>query len=141
MRDLADLIFHSLSLPVVARNANATVNGGAVDLSQFNRAECIVIPTSWTDGTHTFKLQDSDDNATWADVASTDLNKSSAFVPITSAGTAIVQKVGYIGIRRYLRAVVTSSGVTTGAVVGAMIVLGDFKHYGFTPNQTPTAII
>ncbi|SRR5258708_29667519 len=141
MRDLADLIFHSLSLPVVARNANATVNGGAVDLSQFNRAECVVIPGTWTDGTHTVKLQDSDDNSVWTDVLAVDLNKSSAFVPITSAPTAIVQKVGYIGIKRYLRAVVVSTGVTTGAIVGALIVLGDFKHYGFTPNQTPTAVV
>jgi hypothetical protein len=141
MRDLADLIFHAMSLSPVAR-VNGTFNGTAVDLSQFNRCEAVIIPGSWTDGTHTIKLQDSDDNVTFTDVAATDLNKyDNSPVPITSAGTMVLQKIGYIGIRRYIRAVDTTTGATTGAVFAVMFVLGDYKHYGFTPVQTPAAIV
>lgn len=100
----------------------ATVNGTSVDTAGYDSATAYVYPGTWTDGTHTPKLQDSPDNATWTDVAAAQL--IGAFTAISSAPTAVKQKVGYVGANRYLRAVSTVAGATTGAVYAIPIILG-----------------
>lgn len=115
----------------------ASVNSGGIDRTAFeNGVDALVGVLSvgaWTDGTHTFKLQDSPDNSTWTDVAATYLQGS--FTPITSAGQQnAVQKVGYLGLQRYVRAVDTVASATTGAVYGfSWIVSG--AHY--LPTGSP----
>ena len=108
--------------PSVAQGAHtATVNGATVDTAGYDGAALYVFPGTWTDGTHTVKLQDSPDNATWTDVAAAQL--SGTLVAITSAPTAVNGKLGYVGANRYLRAVATVAGATTGAVYAAFIIL------------------
>jgi len=94
----------------------ATANGASTDLAGYNGAICLVSVGVITDGTHTPKLQECDDNATWTDVVAGDLE--GAFVALVSATN---QFVGYKGRRRYLRAVVTVAGATTGGVYGCTI--------------------
>jgi hypothetical protein len=110
------------SLAPAARTA--TANGTGVDLANFDAAMVLVHAGTWTDGTHTFKLQDSPDNATWTDVAASFLDGAAPVV--SSAPTASkVYALGYHGIRRYLRVVVTVTGApATGAVYGATVVRG-----------------
>lgn len=110
-------------LPSVGQGAHAaTVNGTSVDTAPYDSATAYVLPGTWTDGSHTPKLQDSPDNATWTDV--TAANLIGAFSAITSAGTAVAQKVGYVGANRYLRVVSTVTGATTGAVYAIPIICG-----------------
>ena len=47
------------------------------------------------------------------------------FTAITSANQNAVQRVGYIGSKRYLRGVLTSTGATVGANIGILILLGE----------------
>lgn len=101
----------------------ATVTGAGVDLQGFEAAEVLIAPGTKTDGTHTPKLQESDDNSAFSDVASGDLNGSFAAI-----ASETPQKVGYKGTKRYVRVVVTVSGATTGAVYGAYIVKGRPRH-------------
>jgi len=109
--------------PSVGQGAHAaSVNGASVDTAGYDSATAYVFPGTWTDGTHMPTIQDSPDNATWTDVASTQL--IGAFTAISSAPTAVNQKVGYVGVNRYLRAVVMVSGTTTGAVYAVPIILG-----------------
>ena len=109
--------------PSVGQGAHtATVNGTSVDTAGYDSATAYVLPGTWTDGSHTPKLQDSPDNATWTDVAAAQL--IGAFTAISSAPTAVNQKVGYVGSNRYLRAVSTVAGATTGAVYAIPIILG-----------------
>lgn len=83
---------------------------------------------AWTDGTHTFKLQDSPDNSTWTDVATTYLQGSFTAVSGTGQQNA-VQKVGYLGIQRYVQLVDTVSGSpATGAAYGFQWVLGGLHN-------------
>lgn len=112
-----------ISLAPAARNASA--NGTSADLAGYE--SCVVVfPTGTvTDGTHTPKLQESNDNSTWNDVAAGD--QSGTLVALTASS---VQRVGYIGAKRYLRAVLTVSGATTGALSSALILRG-------YPHQTP----
>jgi hypothetical protein len=108
------------SLAPAARTA--TANGTGVDLANAGSANVHVIVGAVTDGTHTPKLQESDDNSTFTDVAAADLNGTFAAI---AANTT--QKVGYIGAKRYIRVVSTVSGATTGGVYGAFIVTGGLR--------------
>jgi hypothetical protein len=83
---------------------------------------------AWTDGTHTFAMQDSPDNSTWTAVASTYLQGS--FTAIAGSGQHnTVQKVGYLGTQQYVRVVDTVTGSpATGAVYGLNWVLGGLHN-------------
>jgi hypothetical protein len=99
-----------------AARVNATTNGTGVDLQNSDGA-LIAFPTGVvTDGTHTPKVQESDDNSTFTDVAAGD--QGGTLVALT---TSSIQKVDYRGKKRYIRPVVTGSGATTGAVFAATV--------------------
>ena len=105
----------------------ASVTGTGVDLQGFDSALVLIDVGAWTDGSHTPKLQESDDNSTFTDVAAGDLDGS--FTAITASGNGSqVYQVGYIGKKRYIRVYVTISGTTTGAVYGAAILKGVPRH-------------
>jgi hypothetical protein len=121
LRDLRSQINAALSLNPAARTA--TANGSSVDLQGFGSAALFVLFGTWTDGTHTPSLQDSDDGTTFTNVATVDMD--GAFTAVSSAGgNGTVQRVGYLGNRRFLRIVMTITGATTGAVSSAIVVRG-----------------
>lgn len=121
MRDLCNDSGYTTSFTPAARIA--TANGTGVDLYGFMGANAVISVGAWTDGTHTFDIQDSDDNSTFASVAAGLLIGAKPVV--SSAPTASkIYKVGYIGAKRYLRVAVTVAGATTGAVYGALIMTG-----------------
>lgn len=95
----------------------ASVNGTGVDLLGYEGAMALVLVGTVTDGTHTPKLQDSDDNSTFADVAAGFLHGSFA-----AAVTNTQQRVSYIGSKRYIRGVMTVAGATTGAETAIAII-------------------
>mgnify|MGYP000966908131 CR=1 FL=1 len=119
MRDLENRLDVAQSV-VPSGNRNASVNGTGVDLQVYDGAVVIVTGDTVTDGTHTPKVQESDDNSSYTDVAAADL-VGTALVAITAAS---VQKVSYVGAKRYIRAVVTVAGATTGAKFAAVVVRG-----------------
>jgi len=117
MRDLKSNIGFDISLAPAARTASA--NGASSDLKGYEGVAVVFLPGTITDGTHTPKLQESDDNSTFTDVAAADQLGTLAVLASSTA-----QKVGYIGIKRYLRAVVTVAGASTGGVYTGVIVRG-----------------
>ncbi|RWB65658.1 hypothetical protein [Mesorhizobium sp.] len=121
MRDLYNDLGFSQSLAPAARNASA--NGTGVDTNGYSGAVFVISAGAWTDGTHTFDMQESDDNTTFTSVDAGQLQGSEPVV--SSAPTASkVYKVGYLGTKRYVRVAVTVAGATTGAIYGASILLG-----------------
>jgi hypothetical protein len=127
-RDLFNITEAEQSLRPAARTASA--NGAGVDLKGFHSALVIIDVGLRTDGSHTFELQESDDNTTFTAVADADLQGTEPAV--TSAATdEVIYELGYLGGKRYLRVIVTVSGATTGAVYGASIVRGH-------PSDIPT---
>jgi len=117
------------SLTISTRTAAA--NGTAVDRQLsgasgtnewYGSAMLLVHTGAITDGTHAITLEVSDDNSSWAtQTAGTAALTAAAF---TFASDDQVRKIGYTGTKRYLRAVTTPSGTTTGGVYGATILLG-----------------
>ena len=107
-----------------AANRTADTNGTGVDLSNFRSAVALVQFGTVTDGTWTPKLEESDNNSSWNDVAAADL--SGSFTATTSANDETVQEVAYLGQKRYLRvSVIETVASTTGALFSALIVRGD----------------
>lgn len=102
----------------------ATVNGSGVDLSNFDSAMVVFQVGAITDGTHTPKLQESDDNSTFTDVAAED-----SLGALTNLASGANQRIGYAGTKRYVRAVVTVSGATSGGVYGSLVVRGHARKY------------
>lgn len=125
MKDLKSNIDVVQSLVPAARTASA--NGTGVDLKGYMGAVVVFAPGAITDGTHTPKLQESDDNATFSDVAADD-----QLGTLAALAANTVQRVGYRGAKRYVRAVVTVAGATTGGVYGAAVVRG-------YPHEAPLA--
>jgi len=121
MRDLKNNVDAAISLSPAARNA--TANGTGVDLQGYEGAMALVQFGTWTDGTHTPSLQDSDDNSAFSAVAAGDMLGS--FTAVSSGGGSnTVQRVGYIGAKRYVRGVMTVSGATTGALSAIALARG-----------------
>lgn len=118
MRDLQSKLGVAQTISPAARTA--TVNGAGVDLQGFNSAAIVITPGTITDGTHTPKVEESDDNAAWNDVPAAALVGTLAAIASNT-----VQKVGYKGGKRYLRVTSTVAGATTGGVYGAQVIRGD----------------
>lgn len=118
-RDLVSLIAIGTSLAAAARTASA--NGTGVDLAGYGSAAVVFAPGAITDGTHTPSLEESSDNATFTAVAAADMIGTLAAL---AANT--VQEVGYVGTKRYIRAVTTITGSpATGGVYNALVVRGN----------------
>ncbi|WP_063735618.1 hypothetical protein [Streptomyces sp. RTd22] len=110
----------------IALRTNGTVNGTTVDLHEnkdASRSAMLIVQSGTiTDGSHAVTLQESDDGSSWGTVAAADLQGSAPTV--TSTDDDALFELGYKGVKRYLRAVVTTSGATTGGTLGAVILRG-----------------
>ena len=106
------------SLAPAARTASA--NGTGIDLANFASATVAFSVGTITDGTHTPSVEESDDNTTFNAVAAADLIGS-----LAALASNTNQRVGYRGSKRYLRAVSTVAGATTGGVYAAVVIRGD----------------
>lgn len=118
--DIKNSVSVAQTLGPAARTASA--NGTGVDLAGFDAAVVVVTTGTITDGTHTIEVQDSADNSTFAAVADADLDGTEP--AIAAANDDTTYEIGYRGIKRYLRVIVTVAGATTGGVYSATVVRG-----------------
>ncbi|MFE4649286.1 hypothetical protein [Streptomyces sp. NPDC056707] len=109
-----------------ALRTNGAVNGTTVDLHENKDASrsamLIVLSGTITDGSHAITLQESDNGSAWTTVAAADLQGTAP--TIASTDSNLVYEVGYLGAKRYLRAVATTTGATTGGTISALILRG-----------------
>jgi hypothetical protein len=117
MRELSSHLKPNQSLAPAARTASA--NGTGVDHQGYSSQLYVFDVGTITDGTHTPKLQESDDNSTFTDVAAADQVGT-----LAALASNVQQKAAYIGNKRYSRAVVTVAGATTGGVYSAACIQG-----------------
>jgi hypothetical protein len=119
----------------------ADANGADVDRSRnggYFALTLMLLPGLWTDGTHAFIIEEADDNGagapdTYAAVAAADVigGVSGTFVSITAA-TTTVQRIDYIGRKRWVRCRYDYTAGSTGAVFAVVALL-------FSPAQYPAA--
>jgi len=101
----------------------ASTNGSGVDLRDFDGAMVVfqagTADTGSGNETYTPSLEESDDNSVYSAVAASDLE--GALVNMTANS---VQRVGYKGAKRYVRAVMTLGGTTPSLDASALVVRG-----------------
>ena len=97
----------------------ATINGLGIDLQGFEGSAVVFSVGTVTDGTHTPKVEESDDNSNWNDVALVDQEGT-----LSDLASGNNQRVGYKGAKRYLRAVLSVSGATIGAQMAGLVLRG-----------------
>ena len=137
MRDLANNVVVAQSIAPVVGTADA--NGTGIDLKGFESAT-IVVNTGIEGDTLSssvkidFKLEDSDDDSTYAAVTSgiidASANASGIFLTLDANGeTPQVSWVGYTGGKRYVRVVADFTGThTNGTPIAASVIKGHPIH-------------
>jgi photosystem II stability/assembly factor-like uncharacterized protein len=136
-RSLYNSVLSRIAVPV-ANRTNGTVNGTTIDRTDptggadnTTVAMFVVASGTVTDGSHAVTVQESDDGSSWAAVPSEYLQGS--LPTIVSTDDDKVFEVGYVGTKRYIRAVVTTTGATSGGTFGAVVLLSGGRRT--TPNR------
>src|SRR3954463_12029148 len=102
MRDMHNNVDIAQSI-VPTGNRTATVSGTGIDTANYDTAEVVFSSDTVTDGVHTPTIEESDVvGSGYTTFAAGDMIGTLAAI---TAGN--VQKVGYIGKKRFVRAVVT----------------------------------
>jgi len=119
-------LYHATSVAQVLEPKvnSASASGSYFDLQGYESAMVVYDVGDWVDGSHALVLRESDDHATWSDVAAGDLIGS---LPTVSGASQEKQTyaVAYVGDKRYLQAKVTITGSpNTGCLIGAVVVRG-----------------
>lgn len=137
MQDLSNNIKLVQSLAPAVRDADA--NGTGVD-TQFYENVAIVVDSGvegiTLSGTNKieFELEHSDDDSTYSDVESSDVNGSvgSGGLILTlddNAESPQISEIEYLGTKRYVRVVANFSGTHgTGTPCSAFVILGKPRH-------------
>jgi hypothetical protein len=137
-RDLYSLIGDSgdgAALGLASVAVAATTNCTAIDMAAsatLPGSESLICIGNFgvcTDGKYQLSLEESDDNSTFAAVAAADVQGSAAVV--NAAADGVVQILGYIGDKRYVRAVITeTSAGATGVIASVSMLRGHPRHLG-----------
>lgn len=125
MRDLYHSVLTTQALnPAVS---TTTKTSSTIDLQGFNSANVVFLVGQAGDTLSvslywTLKLQHSDDDTTYSDVTITDLTSGAATVTVNSSALdKTAYGFGYIGNKRYLKAVATPTGShSTGTPIGVL---------------------
>jgi hypothetical protein len=114
-----------------ARVNNAAVTCASTDRNGYEYAVVRVTIGATDCGFTTFKVQESDDNATWTDVPGTDFSISPLTLPTSANGNTLWEwQLDLRARKRYLRPALTAGSGTVGAYVSAVAEL-------FRAEQTP----
>jgi hypothetical protein len=128
MRDLKSNI--SVVNSILPQSLTAAANGTGVDLQGADRS-VVIFHAGATGGTtpsFTFAVQESDDNSTFADVAAADLQGTAPVVTTTNSGMTVV---GYVGAKRYIRAIAkTVTGTSPTLLASACVVKSSLNLRG-----------
>jgi hypothetical protein len=129
MEDMYNSI--GLTSSIRAQAVTAAVNGAGVELANFNSATVVFDLGTFagTTPTATIKIQESDDNVTFTDVAAADLI-GGALPGIDATTDETVYKRGYIGIKKYVRVIVSAiAGTSPSLPMSAVVIRGHARTY------------
>jgi hypothetical protein len=136
-KEITTTIDHDIALTSQSITTSTTTAGTAIDTAGFNGGVNFnfAIGTR-TDGTYTPLIEESDDSGSGFtavdDIYLVKQDPSSDTAPEAQAALTVsntTSKVGYVGYKRYVKASIVSSGVTSGTTGAIVLVdkLGDFN--------------
>lgn len=127
-KDLNSNLKPAMGLDVQAIAADGTVVGNIIDMQGHRSLEFMLLSGASTDGTHTLLVEHGDD-AALADAAVVPagemIGAAAALDGATEANS--VSKQGYAGQKRYVRASLVSTAVTSGGSFG-VLAIQDHSH-------------
>lgn len=129
MRDLYNNV--GVSASIAAQTVTAAVNGASVDLQGFESATFSLDLGTFagTTPTATIKIQESADGTTFTDVAAADLLGGALPASFAAADAAKTYKRGYIGDKRYVRAIVSAvTGTGPSLPLSVTVIRGHARH-------------
>jgi hypothetical protein len=119
MRDIANNLDLKRAIsPQAARTDNTAIVSQVADLKGYDGCMLAINIGANTDANATFAvlIEDSDDNSTYAAVADEYLNGTEALAGFQFDDDNEMRKIGYNGIKRYVRATITPSGNDSGNI-------------------------
>lgn len=125
-RDIRAITDHVTLFAKAAVTSTQTIQG--TDISEFRGAKFVVDVGAWTADGLTVTFQESDDNATWTDIADVDLEGYANDIALKHGHASAYLQVGYSGTKKYIGAVITDSG--PGSVVVGIYVVKGFPRQG-----------
>ena len=137
MQDLSNNIKLMQSIAPAVLDADA--NGTGVDIQGYENVAIVVdsgvegITLSGTNKIE-FELEHSDDNSSWSDAESADVNgtlgSGGLFLTLDdNAESPQISEIEYLGSKRYVRVVANFSGTHgTGTPISAFVILGKPRH-------------
>jgi hypothetical protein len=114
---------------IVPQSIGGAVLGTGVDLAGAEAA-LIILNAGAATAAAVVKVQESDDNSTFTDVADTDLIGITGNAAGFTATASTVQKISYVGAKRYVRVATTTA---TAALLAAEVVRAHLRHAGTQP--------
>lgn len=132
MRDLHNNLKASVALNTQAISTDTTTAGAIIDTANYDSLEFVVLFGTLTDGTYTLLVEDGDASnlSDAAAVADAQLIGTEGTIAATADNT--VTKIGYNGIKRYVRLSIVSASTTSGGTMGAIALQG-------TPANAPVS--
>jgi hypothetical protein len=135
---MRDLMNHLHLVPAIVPAAAVTDNtaqvSAACDLLGYGSCMLALVTGTLSDADATFTVlvEESDDNSTFTTVPAAYLTGTAALAGFTFADDGECRKIGYTGIKRYVRATVTPAANTGNLFLTGVWVLG-------LPSRQPTA--
>lgn len=128
-----------LIAPIAARTDNTAIVSAIIDTAGYNACEFVLVTGTNTDTNATFAVTvDEGDVANLSDavaVTQAGLVGTLALAGFTFADDVETRKLGYIGIRRYVRVTVTPSGNDSGNIFLAGVAVLSGSGTGPTANS------
>lgn len=123
-------------VPKTAVIDNTAQVSGVADLRGFGSAMLAYVlgVNADTDMTYTLLVEDSDDNVVFTAVDDVYLNGTEALGGADFSDDGETRKIGYVGLKRYVRATLTPANNTGNVFVGGIWVLG---HPARQPTPNP----
>lgn len=122
--DMHNNVFIAMARNTAAISSNTTTAGIIIDTQGYESLEFIVFSGARTDGSYLPLIEESDASDLSGSNAVDDEDLLGTEVAATIAAANTVKRIGYRGHKRYVRLSLVSSGVTSGATLGAVAVLG-----------------
>lgn len=114
---------------VAPQSIGGAVSGTGIDLAGAEAA-LIILNSGAATTPATVKVQESDDNSTFTDVADSDLIGTTGNPAGVAQTASAVAKVSYVGTKRFIR-VATTAG--TAALFSAEVIRAHLRHAGTQP--------
>lgn len=111
--DLTDRVNFSEALQRSQRTGSPTST--SVDVGSSEAQMLVLEVSSYTDGTHKFQFEESDQSGSGFSQVASNLKSGDSVPTVSGTGDTGTYRLGYLGNSRYLRLNTTSGGGTTGA--------------------------